>query len=268
MEIQIKKAIKAGNSSAVILPKSWLNKDVRIELVKKTPEAILLDTINITKEYLNLKNVIGIYLVGSYARSEEDKDSDIDILIITDNIDKELIRDGTYNILIISKELLRQKLNNDLLPIGPMLKEAMPLLNANYLSKIKIKVTKENIRWYLKTTEEKLKIIKKIFDIERSKNKRYVDDAIAYTLVLRIRTLYIIDKLIKNEAYSKKEFIKLIKKVSLGETAYEGYLEVKHNEKRKQKTRIDEAERLYNYLKNQLVDVKTNVVSPMNLVPG
>ena len=36
MEIQIKKTIKSGNSSAVILPKSWLNEQVRVELVKES----------------------------------------------------------------------------------------------------------------------------------------------------------------------------------------------------------------------------------------
>ena len=45
MEIQIKKTVKAGNSSAVVLPKSWLNQNVRVELIKKTPEIMLLDVI-------------------------------------------------------------------------------------------------------------------------------------------------------------------------------------------------------------------------------
>jgi len=30
MEIEIKKAIRAGNSSAVILPRAWLSKEVRV----------------------------------------------------------------------------------------------------------------------------------------------------------------------------------------------------------------------------------------------
>ena len=54
MEIQIKKAVKAGNSSAVILPRTWLNKEVRIELVKKTPDIILSDMIKILKGFKTL----------------------------------------------------------------------------------------------------------------------------------------------------------------------------------------------------------------------
>ena len=89
MEAQIKKAIKAGNSSAVVLPRSWLNKEVRVELFRKTPEIILSDVINIARKYVDIKEIIGIYLVGSYARGEEDDSSDIDVLIITK--DKKII---------------------------------------------------------------------------------------------------------------------------------------------------------------------------------
>ena len=110
MEIQIKKAIKAGNSSAVILPRAWLNKEVRVELIKKTPEMILNDVIEILRKNISLKWVIGIYLVGSYARQEQDENSDIDILVITDDIDKNMIEEGIYNLVIVSYQLLYQKL--------------------------------------------------------------------------------------------------------------------------------------------------------------
>src|SRR3989344_8199147 len=164
MEIQIKRAVKAGNSSAVILPRSWLNKEVRIELVKKTPETILTDVMEIVKKYITPEEIIGVYLTGSYARGEEDKNSDIDILIITKNTDKEMVHEGIYNILIISQELLDQKLNLDLFPIGQMIREAKPLLNSSHLNSIKVKITKKNVKWYLDTTKDKLKIIKEVVE--------------------------------------------------------------------------------------------------------
>ena len=256
MEVQIKKAIKAGNSSAVILPKSWLNQEVRVELLKKTPEIILSDIIHIVKNYINFKDIIGIYLTGSYARNEEDKNSDIDILIITRNIDKEMISEGIYNILIISSELMTKKLKKDLFPIGQMIREAKPLLNANYLSQIKIKITKRNVEWYIKTTGDKLRIIRQVLDLAKQKNKKYVDDVVSYTLVLRIRTLHIISKIIRNEEYSKEDFMKIIKKVSKGPNAYERYLAVKNNSEEKNGISAIEAERLYEYLKNELANIK------------
>ncbi len=254
MEIQIKKAIKAGNSSAVILPKSWLNMEVRIELIKKTPEIMLSDVIEIAKKYINLSDIVGIYLTGSYARGEEDKTSDIDILIITNDIDKEMINEGIYNILIVSEKFLKQKLDKDLFPIGPMIKEAKPLLNSNYLGSLDIKITSKNIKWYLDTTEEKLRITKEIID--KMKKRKYLSDKIAYTLVLRIRTLYIIKKLIDNEDYSKKDFIKLIKNISKSENAYNRYLAVKNNQEEENRVTIEEIEKLYEYLKKQLEEIK------------
>lgn len=256
MEAQIKKAIKSGNSSAVILPRSWLNKDVRIELVKKTDEMILLDIINIIKKEIDLENVIGIYLVGSYARGEEDEKSDIDILVITDNIDKEMISEGIYNILIVSLGLLKHKLNYDLFPLGQMIKEAKPLLNSDYLRQIELKVTKTNVKWYLDTTVDKLKIIQEIIYKMKNKNKKYANDRIAYTLILRIRTLCIIQKLIENKNYSKREFIRLIHRISKGNNSYERYLSVKNNLKEENRTSLDEIESLYKYLKNYLEDVR------------
>ena len=251
MSIEIKKAVKAGNSSAIILPRAWLNQEVRAELIKKTPETILFDVINIVRRYIDLKEIVGIYLVGSYARGEESRESDIDVLIISSSIDKEMIYDGMYNILIVSKELLQQKLKQDLLPIGQMMREAKPLINSSYLNSIEIKVNKKNIKWYLDTTKEKLELIKRILE----KIKKRADNRTVYTLILRIRTVYIIQKLINNKEYSKKEFMKLIAKISGSANAYESYLSVKNNSGEPNKATKEEAERLYCYLEKQLDNV-------------
>jgi len=256
MQIQIKKAIKAGNSSAVILPRTWLNKEVRVELVKKTPEIILSDVLDILKEHIPLKTIMGVYLTGSYARGEEEKGSDIDILVITDNIDKEMISEGVYNILIVSYQLVNQKLEENLFPIGPMLKEAKSLINEPLIENLDIKVTKKNVKWYLNTTKEKSEAIEEYIGDAKKKNKKNLGDKIAYTLVLRIKTLEIIKKLIQNKAYSKRKFRRLINKISGGATAYERYLACKNDQKEKNKLKINEAERLYEYLKRDLDKVK------------
>ena len=261
MEIQIKKAVKAGNSSAVILPRAWLNKEVRIELVKKTTKEILLDSISIVEKYIKLEEIMGLYLAGSYARKEENKDSDIDILILTESVDREIISEGVYNILIISKKLLKQKLELDLFPIGQMIREAVPLINSDYLNLIKeeVKVTNKNVKWYIQTTIEKSKIIEKVIEKLKKNNQAHVDDRIAYTLVLRIITLHIIEKIIENKRYSKADIVELIRKISGSAKAYEGYLAVKNNSDSKNKTSIEEIEKLHDYLKKKLGDVERRV---------
>ena len=87
MESILKKTIKSGNASAVVLPKAWLNKRVKVEVVEKTKQEILYDVLDIVKSKIDSSEIIGVYLVGSYARKEEEKISDIDILIITENYD-------------------------------------------------------------------------------------------------------------------------------------------------------------------------------------
>ena len=256
MEIQIKKAVKAGNSSAVILPRSWLNKEVRVELIKKTPEVMLLEIISIIKNYIEPNEIIGIYLTGSYARGEENKDSDIDILIITKETNREVINEGLYNLTIVSEGLLKQKLKEDLFPIGQMIRETIPLINSDYLSKIEIKVTKENTEWYLTTTRSKLAIIKKVIEALKNKNKECASDKIAYTLILRIITLNIIENLILGKAYSKKSIIKLIKRITKGKKAFERYLAVKNNLEDKEGISLREIEELYNYLTDYLSKIE------------
>ena len=115
-----------------------------------------------------------------------------------------------------------------------------------------MKVTKKNVKWYLETTKEKLKLIDKT--LEKSKDK--IDSRIIYTLILRIRTLYIIQKLIKNQVYSSKEFIELIAKISGSKNAYLAYLAVKNDSKDKSLVTKEEAEKLYVYLKKQFDEVK------------
>lgn len=255
-EAHVKKAVRAGNSSAVILPRAWLNKEVRVELVRKSNETILADVISILKDYINYEKVMGVYLVGSYARGEETDESDIDILVITSEVDMEMIKEGAYNIMVISYELLRQKLERDLLPIGQMIKESKALLNSRLISSLEVRVTRKNVRWYLDTTGSKLELVKKAINLAKKKNKNNLDNVIAYTLVLRIRTLHIIEKLAKNEAYLKIDFVRLVRSVSGGSMAYECYLAVKNNSNKSKGISIDEGEKLYEYLKEELEIVK------------
>jgi len=260
MEIQIKKAVVSGNSSAVILPRAWLNKEVRVELLRKDNETILSDSLEIINKYLSLKEVIGIYLVGSYARQEEDDTSDIDILVITNNIDKKIIKEGIYNLLIISSELLNYKLKRDLLPIGQMLRESTPLLNASYIDSIEIKAARENSNIYLDTTQEKIDLIKKVIELSKKRNKEKVSDFVAYTLVLRIRTLYIIESIINKKPYSKIEFVNKLNKIYKG-VAYNRYISIKNNRKTEDIMSLDEAEFLNEYLQKELIKVKKKLTN-------
>jgi len=260
MEAILRKTIKSGNASAVVLPKAWLNKNVKVELLDKTPEIILCEVLEIVNPYLELSEVIGIYIVGSYARNDQTSTSDIDILIISEKTSHEVIKKGSYEIMIVSLGLLNYKLEENLLPIGTMLKEAVPILNKSLLKQISIKVTKKNIKWYLETTKNRMAVIKRsISMIERKKPDGKLSDSVVYSLILRLRTLYMIDCLKNNKKYEKSNFLKLVKDISGSLTAYDRYVRIKNNGEGGRETPLAEGKNLYEYLERYLQKVSYSI---------
>ena len=75
-----------------------------------------------------------------------------------------------------------------------------------------------------------------------------VSDSASYSLILRLRTLYIIDCLKKDRLWKKEEFLDLIKKISGSLIAYERYLIVKEDSSKSYKLPIEEAKRLMDYI--------------------
>lgn len=245
----IRPVVKIGNSSGVILPKSWINQEARVEIIIKNPSDILASLLDILKNEIPLNKVLGIYLTGSYARKEEKIDSDIDVLIITDNINKSF-KKGKYELLLISKENLINSLKNNALPLLPMLKESMPLLNEVLINEFKsMHLTKKSIEWHIKTTKDAIKENQSLIEMIKILKEDKVDDSIAYSLILRLRGIYVLDCLKKNKSWSNEYLLKLIKKIAGSTLSYERYNYVK-NEKGENKSKLSlkEAEKLLNHI--------------------
>jgi len=100
----IKQAFKLGNSAGVLLPIEWKGRKVVVKLIDRS---ISQEMFEILEEQGLLKNVVGIFLAGSYARGEEKEGSDIDIIVITDIINKQ-IKIGKYEIVFISREKIEK----------------------------------------------------------------------------------------------------------------------------------------------------------------
>jgi predicted nucleotidyltransferase len=248
----IRPVVRIGNSSGVILPKSWLNQEAKIELITKNPSDILSDVLKIIENKIPLNKILGVYLTGSYARNEENAESDIDILIITNDINKS-IKKGRYEILVISKENLENMLNKNIMPILPMLKESKPLLNETLIEELKkTKLNKKNIKWHIDTTKFAIGENKFIIETSKKLKSSNIDDGVAYSLVLRLRGVYIIDCLRKNKLWSNNELIDIIKKITGSKLAYERYKYIKDEKGRgKEILPIIEAERLLDYVKEK-----------------
>jgi len=240
----IRPIVKVGNSAGVILPREWLNGKAKIELISK-PLNIKKEVIEILDPYL--ENIVGIYLTGSYARGEQTAESDIDVLAITNIINKK-VTDGKYNIILVQKSKLEENLKINIMPLLPMLIEAKPIMNRELLDKLKdIQLTQSNLRGHLEIVNSGLAVNKEFIKLNKEL-KEGAGDANAYSLVLHLRSVYIVDCLIKNKLWSTKGLLSLIKKITGSVRTYEGYLRVKNNKGKEKELPIEEAENLYNYI--------------------
>ena len=247
----IKETIKVGNSAGVLLPKRWLNSQVKIILQPLNIEKDILDIL--IKEDL-LKEVQGIYIVGSYARNEQTIESDIDVLVITNNLNKRIEKEK-YEIILIPKENVENQLKKNILPLLPMLTEAKPILNADLIKPYKnTKLTKRNLNFHIETTKSAMNVSREAIKLAKDLNEEKISDAYAYSLILRLRGIYIVDCLIKNKPWNKKELLTLIKKVSGSLIAYERYIASKSDKKMEDKLPIEEAKKLRNWIIKKITE--------------
>lgn len=223
METIIKQTREVGTSAGVLLPRNWLNKQVVVTLFSPSKEEIAKDVMEIIyKNNLN-EDVKGIYLFGSHARGEQDSYSDIDVLVITQETNK-LINHGNYELLILSEENFSKNLFSNLNYLS-MLKEVKVILNKELIEKYSLKKQKMNFRAALNEIKRIIKINKETINLLKQDNKK-IPDGVVYSVVLRLRELYLIKCLISNKKYYKKDFQKLI-----NNKVYSSYLRVKRNEK-------------------------------------
>ncbi len=223
METIVKQTREVGTSAGVLLPRKWLNKQVVVTLIHPSGEEIAKDILDILFKHNINEEIKGIYLFGSYARKDYDFDSDIDVLVITQKTNK-LINQDNYELLLVSEQNFSKNLSSSLNYLS-ILKEAKVIINkeliekySNKKHKLNIKKTLIEIRKILKINEESTRICEK--------NKENIPDGIVYSIILRLRELYLIKSLLSNRSYSKENFIK-----TCGKKIYSAYNRIKRNEK-------------------------------------
>lgn len=238
----IKQITKAGNSSNVLLPREWLGGIARIELIEK-PVDIVEDTIRILKPYL--KDILGIYVVGSYARKEETIKSDVDILVITKESNQR-IKKGKYEIILISRDNLDKAMKGNMIPLLPMIKEAKTILNEGLINEYKnINPTKKNLKWIIEIIKSSKKVNEQAIKLSREL-KENISDGIMYSIILGLRSTYSINCLKDNKILTKKGLINLLSKIAKTEEPYNAYLRSKNNEPDKKSISPEIAEKLNN----------------------
>jgi hypothetical protein len=119
-----------------------------------------------------------------------------------------------------------------------------------------IKLNWKNLKWHVESTESAMKVVKGDIGISKELGEG-VSKASAYSLILRLRTIYILDCLRKNKLWKREGLLKLIKKISGSLDSYEIYGDVKNNKKKRRNyLSIQEAEKLMNYIVKENGEIK------------
>lgn len=190
----VRKVKQIGNGAHVFVPREWVNEEVKLSKIPKKPvEERILDALN-----PHLKHIKGIFLFGSYARNEQNENSDIDVLVIAEKPLK--IKEKGFEIIVLKEDSIEKAIEISPMLIYSALKEAKTIMNKPLLEKIKEenKINKIHLKNYIKETKRMAKANEELLD--------------SYSIILRLKGIFIIKQLLSNKKYSHKEFNKWIKK--------------------------------------------------------
>ena len=250
----IKIAKEFGNGAHIFVPKEWAGEQVIV--IKKPKKSIKERIIEILEPYF--EDIIGAYLYGSYAREEQKEDSDIDLFIVTNK--KMKIKEKGFEINCIEEKSIGKAFKIEPLIMYSIISEAKVIINSKFLEELKNKYKPK-----LSDFKEYFDSCKRLIEINKTalqnKNKEeYISgEAVPYSLVLRLRGIFIIRCLLQGKKYSHKEFINWIRK-KLPEvdfiSVYNVYRDSKNEIKTKQKIKTRDLSLLLELLKNKVDKLK------------
>jgi predicted nucleotidyltransferase len=217
----IKKAVDMGNGAAVYIPKEYSGRQVVIMLPEGIKD-IKRKIIERLADYMD--NIVGVYLFGSYAREESNALSDIDVLIITKDEQKELKHlFDDVDVRVITLEKIKKSIENLPALILPILKEAKTIINPVLLDELKnSKINYRNFKWNFDDIKRVIKIIESFIDLDETD----ISASHIYSLIMRARVCFMIECLLKNRQFSNKALKDEMIKRGLNEKLYEKYYSI------------------------------------------
>src|SRR3989344_3758568 len=194
-----KRVARSGNSGAVWVPKYWLGEEIivtRLETKKLSIEEEIIDIL-----IPHLRDISAVFLYGSYARNEENMDSDVDVLVIAKN--KFTIINKKFDIDVIEEAKTKNAAKNDIF-FYSVLHEARPIFNSILLEELKqIKFDSSKfIKWFKDSTEDSIKSIKELIELDKLDGDYVISDSTLYSLILRLRGIFLINCIIKRKKFS------------------------------------------------------------------
>ena len=254
-EEQIVRMVKLfGNGAHVFVPKDWTGEE--IVLIKPRKKSLKERIISSLDPYLD--SIIGVYLYGSYARSEEKKDSDIDLFVI---IDKKIkIKAEGFEIICLEQKEIEKAIKLEPLLMYSIFSEAKPIINSALLENLKIRY-KPKLSYFKEYLKDCRRIIKVNEEFLESEKGDYLSsDAVIYSLVLRLRGIFMIKSILSEENYTHKMFNSWITgKLSEidFDLIYEAYRSSKNDKKIKQQIKVSDIRLLIKFLKSEILKLES-----------
>ncbi len=253
-----KKVISMGNGAGIYVPKEYEGMEVSVIILEGIEE--------IKKRILGrlirfMPNIIGVYLYGSYARGEEEKESDIDILVITKEKEpkiKEIFDD--IDVRILTLEELKKGVKNFPAITLPILKESKVFLNPLLLEELKnSKINFKNFKWHFEDIKRIIKITKAFVKIDEEE----ISPDNIYSLIMRIRICNMMESLIRDKPFSNDSVKKFLFNQGLTEKEYEKvyyiYQQIKNDNNVKMKINKEEIFKLVKILADYSNKLEENV---------
>lgn len=250
-----KQARLFGNGAHIFVPREWAGQE--IILIKKE-EPLEKRIMKVIEPHLPI--IKGVYLYGSRARGEFDKSSDIDLFIITSKDLKLKVKD--FEIVCMKEEDIEKNIKFEPLIMYSILREAKSIINSDLLDKLKerYKPKIEDFKEFLESSKRMINI-NEMF-LEEDKDSRSISGAVVYSLILRLRGIFIINCLLNKEEHSNKRFINWIcskENISGFKNIYEGYREFKNDKKISRKIENSDLFKLVKLLKLEVEKLEVKI---------
>jgi len=262
-----KEVMKFGNGSIVYTPKKWLGKKVIVVLEEKPVDA-KAEVMELLKPHLS--SIEGVFLYGSFAREEQDDESDIDVLVIADRKIR-LRKNGRVDFTVMTRNEFSGAIKADsTLFLHQIMNEAKPILNEALLRELKKDEARPDFGIFLNGTLGAFRRTKEL--LEASQGKELLDSNTAiYSLVLRLKGLFLAQGYIKKQAFSNKGFMRFITSHGFKGCEVEKFFEAYRAERDERKTKVrialSDAERLFEAAKIEFLKTEEAVKNGQKQIP-
>ena len=199
----VKTVVRSGNGGAVWVPKTWINEKIIVIRPEAPKLTMKEEIIKILEPFL--EDISAVFLYGSYARGEQEKHSDIDILVIAKY--KFSIKHKRFDIRVIIYDKLIKTIKENPIMYYPFIIESKAIINSKLLEDLKkIKIDYKKFSWFINDTEDIIKIDREFIEMDKLEGKYLRAYPVIYSLVLRLRGIFLIKCIIEKTRYSSKNF--------------------------------------------------------------